>query len=140
MDDRIDLHQLLLDGEFLTSERKLYLDDFEDEDIHWLNDESIQMLNRGYLLRGETVLDAIHRICMSAAKKYENTEISVNLAYKHFVRNVILGWQSFSSPVCSNMGVTRGLPISCFGVYVGDSIESITDKLGEVINQTKVGG
>lgn len=140
MDDRIDLHQLLLDGEFLTSERKLYLDDFEDEDIHWLNDESIQMLNRGYLLRGETVLDAIHRICMSAAKKYENTEISVNLAYKHFVRNVILGWQSFSSPVWSNMGVTRGLPISCFGVYVGDSIESITDKLGEVINQTKVGG
>ena len=140
MDDRIDLHQLLLDGEFLTSERKLYLDDFEDEDIHWLNDESIQMLNRGYLLRGETVLDAIHRICMSAAKKYENTEISVNLAYKHFVRNVILGWQSFSSPVWSNMGVTRGLPISCFGVYVGDSIDSITDKLGEVIKQTKVGG
>jgi ribonucleotide reductase alpha subunit len=38
------------------------------------------------------------------------------------------------------MGVSRGLPISCFGIYAGDSIESITDKLGEVINQTKLGG
>lgn len=140
MDERIDLHQLLLDGEFLTSERKLYLDDFDDEDISWLNEESRQMLNRGYLLRGETVLDAVHRICMAAAKNYRDSDISLNIAYKHFVRNVLLGWQSFSSPVWSNMGLSRGLPISCFGVYVGDSIESITDKLGEVIMQTKIGG
>ena len=140
MEERVDLHQLLLDGEFLTSNRRLYLDDFIDSDIHWLNDESKQMLNRGYLLRGETVLDAIHRICWAAAKKYKNTEINENIAYKHFVRNVVLGWQSFSSPVWSNMGLTRGLPISCFGVYVGDSVESITDKLGEVICQTKLGG
>ena len=31
MNEKIDLNQLLLDGEFLTSNRKLYLDDFEDE-------------------------------------------------------------------------------------------------------------
>ena len=32
MNEKIDLNQLLLDGEFLTSNRKLYLDDFDDED------------------------------------------------------------------------------------------------------------
>ena len=140
MTERIDLHQLLLDDEFLKSNRKLYLDDFEDEDIWWLNDESKQMLNRGYLLRGENVLDAVHRICWAAAKKFSGTIIDVTIAYKHFVRNILLGWQSYSSPIWSNMGVSRGLPISCFGIYAGDSIESITDKLGEVINQTKLGG
>ena len=140
MNEKIDLNQLLLDGEFLTSNRKLYLDDFDDEDIYWFNDESNQMLNNGYLMRGERVLDAIHRVCYAAAKKYRNTQIDVDVAYKHFVRNVILGWQSFSSPIWSNMGTSRALPISCFGVYVGDSIMSITDKLGEVINQTKIGG
>lgn len=140
MNEKIDLCQLLLDGEFLSSERKLYLDEFTDEDIPWLNEESLQMLNRGYLLRGETVLDAIDRICSSAAKKYRNSSISEVVAYKNFVRNVLLGWQSFSSPIWSNMGLSRGLPISCFGVYIGDSIESITDKLGEVIMQTKIGG
>ena len=140
MTDRIDLQQLMLDDEFLKSSRKLYLDEFEDEDIWWLNDESKQMLNRGYLLRGERVLDAIERVCKSAAKKYRGSLIDEHVAYKHFVRNVLLGWQSFSSPVWSNMGVSRGLPISCFGIYAGDSVESITDKLGEVILQTKLGG
>src|SRR5690625_7098941 len=40
----------------------------------------------------------------------------------------------------SNMGTERGLPISCFNVFVPDSIEGITHKLGEVIMQTKIGG
>src|SRR5690625_5403442 len=40
----------------------------------------------------------------------------------------------------SNMGTERGSPISCFNVFVPDSIEGITHKLGEVIMQTKIGG
>jgi ribonucleoside-diphosphate reductase alpha chain len=50
------------------------------------------------------------------------------------------GWMSLSSPIWANMGTERGLPISCFNVYVPDNIEGITHKLGEVIMQTKLGG
>src|SRR3546814_15837494 len=49
-------------------------------------------------------------------------------------------WMSLSSPIWANMGTERGLPISCFNVFVPDNIEGITHKLGEVIMQTKIGG
>ena len=37
----------------------------------WLNEESQQVLNRGYLLKGETVQDAIERI-VTKASSYHN--------------------------------------------------------------------
>lgn len=40
----------------------------EEQNIWWLNEESEQMLNRGYLLKGETVKAAIERITTAAAK------------------------------------------------------------------------
>ncbi len=42
----------------------------EQNNIWWLNEESEQMLNRGYLLKGETVKGAIERITTAAAKDY----------------------------------------------------------------------
>lgn len=107
----------------------------EVNDIWWLNDESEQMLNRGYLLKGETVEGAIDRITGAAARRLFKPELQP--AFKEMIMR---GWISFSSPVWANMGTQRGLPISCFNVHVGDSIEKITHKLGEVIMQTKIGG
>ena len=104
-------------------------------DIWWLNDESEQMLNRGYLLKGETVEGAIDRITTAAAKRLYKPELQP--AFKEMI---VKGWISFSSPVWANMGTQRGLPISCFNVHVPDNIEGITGKLGEVIMQTKIGG
>lgn len=103
--------------------------------IWWLNDESEQILNRGYLLKGETVEGAIDRITLSAAKRLHRLELQ-----ERFKEMIVKGWISFSSPVWANMGTQRGLPISCFNVHVPDSIEGITHKLGEVIMQTKIGG
>ena len=103
--------------------------------IWWLNDESEQMLNRGYLLKGETVECAIDRITTAAAKRLYKPELIP--AFKEMITK---GWISFSSPVWANMGTQRGLPISCFNVHVPDYIEGITHKLGEVIMQTKIGG
>ena len=57
-----------------------------------------------------------------------------------FIEMIERGWMSLSSPIWANMGTERGLPISCFNVYVPDNIEGITHKLGEVIMQTKIGG
>lgn len=103
--------------------------------IWWLNEQSEQMLNRGYLLKGETVEGAIERITNAAAKRLFKPELK-----ESFKEMIYKGWISFSSPVWANMGTQRGLPISCFNVSIPDDIESITHKLGEVIMQTKIGG
>lgn len=106
-----------------------------NKDIWWLNEESEQMLNRGYLLKGETVEGAIDRITTAAAKRLYKPELQ-----QAFKEMIMKGWISFSSPVWANMGTQRGLPISCFNVHIPDSIEGITHKMGEVIMQTKIGG
>ncbi len=101
----------------------------------WLNEESEQMLNRGYLLKGETVPGAVERIATAAARRLYKPELAA--AFTELIEN---GWMSLSSPIWANMGTERGLPISCFNVHVPDNIEGITHKLGEVIMQTKTGG
>lgn len=102
---------------------------------HWYNEESKIMLNNGYLLKGETLEGAIDRITTSASKKLNSA------ALKEDFKNLIeRGWMSLASPVWANLGTERGLPISCFNVHVPDNIEGITQKLSEVIMQTKLGG
>ncbi|WKW47534.1 ribonucleoside-diphosphate reductase subunit alpha [Myroides sp. JBRI-B21084] len=105
------------------------------ERLWWLNEESEQILNRGYLLKGETTQKAIERIANAAAKQLYKPELA-----EAFIEMIEKGWMSLSSPIWANMGTERGLPISCFNVYVPDNIEGITHKLGEVIMQTKIGG
>lgn len=107
----------------------------QGEKLWWFNDESKIMLERGYFLEGEDIHKAIDRITTSAANKLNNMELKP--IFKEIIEK---GWMSLSSPIWANMGTERGLPISCFGVYIDDSMESITDKLGEVIMQTKFGG
>lgn len=107
----------------------------QSERYWWLNDESKQILNRGYLLKGETPQTAIDRITTAAAKRLFKPELKE--AFKEMIER---GWMSLSSPIWANMGTERGLPISCFNVYLPDNIEGITHKLGEVIIQTKIGG
>ena len=101
----------------------------------WYNEESKQMLSGGYLQQGESVEDAIERICQNASKRLYKPELK-NI----FKEMIIKGWISFSSPVWANMGTDRGLPISCFNVYVPDDMVGISDKISEVIVQTKHGG
>lgn len=108
---------------------------YEMPKLWWKNTESEQVLNRGYLLKGETVEGAIERVCAAAAKRLFRPELK-----EAFQEMIDRGWMSLSSPIWANMGTERGLPISCFNVHVPDNIEGITHKLGEVIMQTKIGG
>lgn len=105
------------------------------EKLWWKNEESEQILNRGYLLKGETVEGAIERVSTAAAQRLYKPELK-----EAFQEMIERGWMSLSSPIWANMGTERGLPISCFNVHVPDHIEGITHKLGEVIMQTKIGG
>ncbi len=111
------------------------LPQYEHEKLWWKNEESEQILNRGYLLKGETLEGALERICAAAAQRLYKPELKD--AFKEMIER---GWMSLSSPIWANMGTERGLPISCFNVHIPDYIEGITHKLGEVIMQTKIGG
>ncbi len=105
------------------------------KNLWWLSEESEQILNRGYLLKGETVHGAIERVATAASRRLFKPELK-----EPFIELIESGWMSLSSPIWANMGTERGLPISCFNVHVPDNIEGITHKLGEVIMQTKIGG
>jgi ribonucleoside-diphosphate reductase alpha chain len=118
-----------------TKKKVLKKLNFNDTPPWWYNEESQRMLSGGYLLRGETLEDAVNRITNRIGECLHNPEIGYKL------KNAIhKGWVSLSSPIWANLGTKRGLPISCFNVSVPDTIIGITDKLGEVIRQTSLGG
>jgi len=102
--------------------------------FEWLNEESRLFLSRGYLREGVSAEDRIREIA-DAAEKVLHIQGFADKFYDYMSR----GFYSLSSPVWSNFGVDRGLPISCNGVYVGDSIEQILQKQAEVGVQTKLG-
>lgn len=105
------------------------------ENIYWLNDDSRQFLKRGYLLDGETPEQRI----MDIAKKAEEYLKIDGFAIK-FMEYMHKGFYSLSSPIWSNFGRYRGLPISCFGSYIPDDMEKILSKVSEVGTMSKVGG
>tara|TARA_R110000751_G_scaffold86721_2_gene172423 strand:+ start:5300 stop:6946 length:1647 start_codon:yes stop_codon:yes gene_type:complete len=104
-------------------------------DIYWLNDDSRKFLERGYLLPNETPEQRIADIA-TKAQDYLGIE---GWADK-FIDYMHRGFFSLSSPIWSNFGRDRGLPISCFGSYIPDDMEKILGKIAEVGTMSKVGG
>lgn len=104
--------------------------------VYWLNEDSRKFLERGYLLNGETPEGRIRDI----AEKAEAILQLKGFADK-FEKYMLFGFYSLSSPIWSNFGRERGLPISCFGSYIEDTLESITGhKYSEISMMTKAGG
>lgn len=104
--------------------------------IYWLNKESRQFLQRGYLLEGETPEQRIIDIADRAEEILKIDGFS-----EKFREYMYMGAYSLASPIWSNFGRKRGLPISCFGTYIEDKLEAITGtKLGEISMMTKYGG
>ncbi|MDH2998537.1 ribonucleotide-diphosphate reductase subunit alpha [Pasteurellaceae bacterium LFhippo2] len=104
-------------------------------DFDWLNNDSKLFLQRGYLLEGTTALDRIRFIAEHAERKL-GIEGYADKFYHYMAR----GYFSLSSPIWSNFGLDRGLPISCFGSYIGDSIHDIMVTTAEVGMMSKIGG
>ena len=105
------------------------------EKYYWLNDDSRKFLKRGYLTGDQTPEERITQI----AKTAESDLKKAGFAEK-FEEYMSYGWYSLSSPIWANYGMERGLPISCFGSYVDDTLESILTKQAEVGMMTKMGG
>ena len=99
---------------------------------YWLNTDSQTFLKKDYLLPEETPLQRIDDIAQ-AAEKY----LKIKGFADKFEDYMSRGFYSLASPVWANFGRKRGLPISCNGVYIEDTMESILQKNAEVGMQCK---
>lgn len=103
--------------------------------MYWLNDYSRKFLTKDYLLPGVTAEERIKQIAEHAESLLKKEGFA-----KKFYDYMSKGYYSLSTPVWLNFGLGRGLPISCFGSYVGDDMGQILFTLSEIGTMTKLGG
>ncbi|MCX2818095.1 ribonucleoside-diphosphate reductase subunit alpha [Haladaptatus sp. F3-133] len=105
------------------------------EPFYWLNEDSKEFLREGYLLEGVEPKERVRQIAEHAEETL-GKEGFADRFYDYMSR----GFYSLASPVWANFGLDRGLPISCFGSYMEDNMESILYTHAEVGEMTKLGG
>ena len=105
------------------------------EKYKWLNKDSRKFLKRDYLLEEETPEQRIVDIANSAQKRLRKDGFA-----EKFINYMKRGFYSLSTPIWTNFGRKRGLPISCFGSYIPDDIIGILQKVGEVGAMSAGGG
>ena len=105
--------------------------------MKWYNDITKLFMSRGYLDKGQTIdekIDIIAKHSTNILGKDSDFENKL----KQYIRN---GWYIIPTPVWKNFKPnTSETAISCFGVYIEDSVESIVLKAAEVALQNKIGG
>lgn len=87
---------------------------------------------------GRSVRGQFERIARTAAKHLEGTSLHVE-AEEEFFNLFWKGWLSPSTPVLANMGTNRGMPVSCSGSSVSDSINGFYGNRHETAMLTKNG-
>jgi ribonucleoside-diphosphate reductase alpha chain len=101
----------------------------------WMNEEGYITLTNGYLLKDETPRQMYLRVAKAAASYYKDAK---KIEQKFF--NILWkNWLCPASPVLSNMGTDRGLPISCNTIHLADSLDSIFMKNYEFATLSKNG-
>jgi len=95
----------------------------------------LNMISKGYLLPDEDVFDAYKRVSKAAARRLKRKDLQ-----PYFYEAIAKNWLCLASPVLSNLGTERGMPISCFGIDTGDSIEGIADANSELMRLSSQGG
>lgn len=102
--------------------------------MHW-STASWQLFKEKYLYQAANPREQYQRIAKTLAC---HTPDPSKWAEKFF-DIMWKGWLSPSTPILSNTGTTRGLPVSCAGVYFPDSIDGIYKAKHEVAMLTKHG-
>ena len=98
-----------------------------------LDEFALATLKDRYMVPGET---SPQEAFARAAECFADDEDHAQRLYD-YVSNL---WFMFATPVLSNGGTRRGLPISCFLNYVDDSREGITDHFTENAFLSSFGG
>ena len=101
----------------------------------WMDEVALSTISKGYLLPGETPRKAYRRVASAVAERLKKPELQTK-----FFKYIWNGWLGLASPVISNTGTDRGLPISCFGVDTPDSIRGIGLTNAELMKLTAAGG
>jgi ribonucleoside-diphosphate reductase alpha chain len=104
-------------------------------EIKWLTDNSRKFLESGYLTEGITPEARIREIAENAEKI-----LKIDGFADKFYGYMAEGYYSLASPVWSNFGKQRGLPISCFGSHIADDMGDILFTQSEVGMMSKLGG
>jgi ribonucleoside-diphosphate reductase alpha chain len=101
----------------------------------WMNEISLATISKGYLLPDENPKKAYKRVADAVAKRLDRPDLA-NKFFKYMWK----GWLNLASPVLSNTGTDKGLPISCFGIDTPDSIRGIGLTNAELMRLTSLGG
>jgi len=106
-----------------------------EPEIKWLTENSRKFLESGYLTDGATPEGRIREIAENAEKI-----LKIDGFADKFYGYMAEGYYSLASPVWSNFGKKRGLPISCFGSHIADDMGDILFTQSEVGMMSKLGG
>ncbi len=131
-------HQNLSEQDKLVAARKAALlaeKEANQPEIKWLTDNSRKFLESGYLTEGVTPEGRIRAIAENAEKI-----LKIDGFADKFYGYMAEGYYSLASPVWSNFGKRRGLPISCFGSHIADDMGDILFTQSEVGMMSKLGG
>jgi ribonucleoside-diphosphate reductase alpha chain len=101
----------------------------------WMNEISLSMISKGYLMPDEDVFGAFKRVSKAAARRLKRKDLQ-----PYFYEAMVKNWLCLASPVLSNLGTERGMPISCFGIDTDDSIEGIALANSELMRLSSQGG
>lgn len=94
----------------------------------WYSTGGWQLFKSRYLYGTDSYKGQITRIAKTAAKHTPDPEYWE----PKFFEMIWNGWFSCSTPVLANMGTDRGLPVSCSGCYVPDSVAGFYDTATEI--------
>jgi ribonucleoside-diphosphate reductase alpha chain len=101
----------------------------------YFDEVALSTISKGYLLPGETPKKAYRRVAHAVAMRLNRPDLE-----NKFFKYIWNGWIGLASPVLSNTGTDRGLPISCFGIDTPDSIRGIGLTNAELMRLTSYGG
>lgn len=113
--------------------KTIYFNCMEYKDYYWLNEEARTFLSRGYI--SESAEDRIKEVAITA----ENY-LGIEGFAKKFEDYMAKGYYTLATPVWINFGKNKGLPISCYGSNVDDSLDSILNASREIGLMSKYGG
>ena len=102
-------------------------------DYYWLNDDARTFLSRGYIT--ETAEERIREIAKTAERYLDIWGFADK--FENYMKK---GYYSLATPVWINFGKEKGLPISCYGSYIDDSLDSMLSTAREIGMMSKYGG
>lgn len=102
----------------------------------WFTTAGFKMFSEKYLYQADNFAQQARNIATCAAK---HINVICPNAEDRFFELIWKGWLSCSTPVLANMGTDRGLPVSCSGQYIGDSIDQFYKNRHETAMLTKNG-